>query len=246
MVGGEIETAYPGNDRIIHMGKRPKGIIVAIDGPAGVGKSTIGRMVASSLGYSFISTGKMYRALAWKALASGADLGDEAALMRLARAIKWELKPSGTPEPMLCLDGAVLDREITDETVGKASSSISKFAAVRVFMRDMQRAAGAEGGVVMEGRDIGTNVFPDAELKIYLDASPEARARRRAGQLRDQGLEADYGAILDFIIKRDEQDSGRKNNPLKQAEDGHYLDSTSLSREAVVAEILGLCDKVMA
>ncbi len=228
------------------MTKRSKGIIIAIDGPAGVGKSTIGIMVAARLGYSFISTGKMYRALAWKALASGADLEDEAVLMKLALAVKWELKPSGTPEPQLCVDGRPLDLEITDETVGKASSAVSKFAGVRRFMCDMQRAIGAEGGVVMEGRDIGTNVFPDAELKVYLDASPEARAGRRAGQLRARGLESDGAAILDFIIQRDEQDSRRKNNPLKRAEGGHYIDSTGLDREQVVMEILRLCSQVMA
>ena len=227
------------------MSKRPKGIIIAIDGPAGVGKSTIGKMVAARLDYSFISTGKMYRALAWKALASGADLGNEAALMKLARAVKWELKPSGTPEPQLCVDGLALDREITDETVGKASSEVSKFAEVRRFMCDMQRVIGAEGGVVMEGRDIGTNVFPDAELRIYLDASPEARAGRRMGQFRAQGLEADRAAILDFIIKRDNQDSQRKNNPLKRAKNDYYIDSTSLDRDQVVMEILRLCAQVM-
>jgi cytidylate kinase len=228
------------------MKKRSKGVIVAIDGPAGVGKSTIGRMVAAALSYSFISTGKMYRALAWKALASGTDLEDEPALMRLAEAARWEFKPSGTPEPRLCLDGAPLDREITDETVAKASSSISKFASVRKFMCDMQRGIGAEGGVVMEGRDIGTNVFPDAELKVYLDASPQARAERRAAQLREQGLQADHKGILNFIIERDSQDSRRKNNPLRRAEDGHYLDSTKLKPEQVVAEILKLCAKVIA
>ena len=228
------------------MTKRPKGIIIAIDGPAGVGKSTIGKMVAARLNYRFISTGKMYRALAWKALAAGADLENEAVLMKLARAIKWELKDSGTPEPQLCVDGRPLDREITDETVGKASSTVSKFAQVRDFLRDMQRGIGAGGGVVMEGRDIGTNVFPDAELKVYLDASPEARAGRRVGQLRAGGLEADAAAILDFIIRRDEQDSRRKNNPLKRAEGGHYIDSTRLDRDQVVTEILRLCAQVMA
>ena len=219
---------------------------MAIDGPAGVGKSTVGRTVAERLKYSFISTGKMYRALAWKALATGTGLEDEPALMRLAASVKWELRPSDTPEQLICLDGVPLDREITDETVAKASSAVSKFAAVRVFMRDMQRAIGADGGVVMEGRDIGTNVFPDAEVKIYLDASPEARAGRRVKQLIAQGLEADYAGILDFIVKRDEQDSRRKNNPLARAEGGHYIDSTGLDRDQVVEGILRLCAQAMA
>ena len=225
--------------------KRDKGIIVAIDGPAGVGKSTVGRAVAARLGYRFISTGKMYRALAWKAIAAGAGLDDEKALLGLASSAKWELKPSDTSEPLLCLDGIPLDREITDENVAKASSAVSKFAGVRAFMRDMQRGMGAEGGVVMEGRDICTNVFPDAEVKIYLDASPEARAGRRARQLAALGLEADRAAILAFILERDEQDSRRKNNPLKRAEGGNYIDSTGLDREQVVEEIFRLCAQAM-
>ncbi|HBA61147.1 MAG TPA: (d)CMP kinase [Elusimicrobia bacterium] len=216
---------------------RPNGIIIAIDGPAGVGKSTVGKMVADRVGYSFISTGKMYRALAWKALELGLDLEDDGALVKLAGSLKWGFPKGKGPEAGVSLDGRALDLEITDERAGKASSGIARLAGVRLFMRDMQRQAGVPGGVVMEGRDIGTNVFPDAELKVYLDASPEARAERRVGQLRGQGLEADYAQILDFIIKRDAQDSGRKNNPLRKAEDAHYLDSTAMPRENVVAAI---------
>ena len=228
------------------MTKRANGIIVAIDGPAGVGKSTVGRAVAEKLGYRFISTGKMYRALAWKAMDTGTGLQDEKALVRLAVSAKWELAPSDTSEPRLCLDGVALDLEITDENVAKASSAVSKLAGVREFMRDRQRAMGAAGGVVMEGRDICTNVFPDAEIKIYLDASPEARAGRRVGQLTAQGIEADYGSILAFIRARDEQDSRRANNPLKRAADGHYIDSTGLDRDQVIEGILKLCAQAMA
>src|SRR3989338_1713883 len=161
---------------------RANGLVIAIDGPAVVGKSTVGKLVASRLGYSFISTGKMYRALAWKALELGVSLEDD-----------------------VSLDGRVLVLELAEERVSRASSAIARFAGVRLFMKDMQRQAGLEGGVVMEGRDIGTNVFPDAELKVYLDASPEARARRREGQLKLQGLPANYAEILDFFIKRDAQ-----------------------------------------
>jgi len=223
--------------------KRPKGIIVAIDGPAGVGKSTVGKMVASRIGYSFVSTGRMYRALAWKALELGCGLEDEAGLVALARRLKWEFPKGEGPEADVALDGRRLGGELADERVGKASSGIAKLAGVRLFMRDMQRQAGADGGVVMEGRDIGSNVFPDAELKVYLDASPQARAQRRVSQLRAQGLEAELGPILDFIVKRDAQDSGRKNNPLVKAEDAHYLDSTSVPREEVVAAIVGLFER---
>ena len=219
---------------------RPEGIVIAIDGPAGVGKSTVGKLVAARAGYRFISTGKMYRALAWKALGLGRGLEDDRGLVELAVTLRWEFPRGAGPEADVRLDGRVLDKELIEEPVSRASSAIAKLPGVRLFMKEMQRQAGLRGGVVMEGRDIGTNVFPDAELKIYLDASPEARARRRVGQLKEQGLPADYDEILDFIKKRDAQDSGRAVNPLKRADDAHYVDSTRLPREQVVDAILDL------
>ncbi len=222
---------------------RANGIVIAIDGPAGVGKSTVGKLVASRLGYRFISTGKMYRALAWKALEAGVSLEDDAALVALARALKWEFPKGAGPEADVAIDGRRLERELVDERTGRASSAIAKLPGVRLFMKDMQRQAGLEGGVVMEGRDIGTNVFPDAELKVYLDASPKARAERRVAQLKAQGLPADYDEILDFIVKRDAQDSGRAVNPLRKADDALYLDSTSMPRDQVVASIVDMFGK---
>ena len=219
---------------------RPKGIIIAIDGPAGVGKSTIGRLAASRLGYKFFSTGRMYRALALKALEAGLPTDDGPALAELAGRLRWEFRDAAGPEHDMYVDGALMGDQLSAEKVSRASSAVAKLREVRDFMRDRQRDAGREGGVIMEGRDIGTNVFPDAELKIYLDASPEARASRRVGQLKQLGQPADYGEILDFIKKRDAQDSGREHSPLKKADDGHYLDSTSLTREQVVEEIVRL------
>ncbi|OIO03518.1 MAG: cytidylate kinase [Elusimicrobia bacterium CG_4_10_14_0_2_um_filter_56_8] len=225
---------------------RANGIVIAIDGPAGVGKSTVGKLVAGRVGYSFISTGKMYRALAWKALETGISLEDDEGLVGLAASLKWEFPKGSGPEADVSLDGLRPGLELTGERVSRASSAIARLTGVRLFMRGMQREAGIAGGVVMEGRDIGTNVFPDAELKVYLDASPQARAERRSGQLRAQGVAVNHAEILDFIIKRDAQDSGRKNNPLKKAEDARYLDSTIMPREKVVDAIVELFNSFTA
>jgi len=216
---------------------RKNGIVIALDGPAGVGKSTVGKRIASEVNYKFVSTGKMYRALAWKALQTGTALNDEQALLSLADSVSWTFPRGEGPEADVALDGKVLRGELITEEVSRASSAVAVLPGVRSLMKTMQQKAGADGGVVMEGRDIGTNIFPDAELKIFLDASAEARASRRVGQLKAQGLEADYNEILAFIKKRDYQDSTRKINPLKKADDAVYLDSTNLSQDQVVEKI---------
>ncbi|MCG2725607.1 MAG: (d)CMP kinase [Elusimicrobia bacterium] len=219
---------------------RAKGIIIAIDGPAGVGKSSIGEMLAFKLNYKFLSTGKMYRALAWKAGEIGLDLSNEAEIMNLANDIKWDFKSDENTLIKIIVDGIAMNSQITDEKVGKATSAIAKLPQVRKFMCAAQREIGADGGIVLEGRDIGSNVFPDAELKIYLDASPCERARRRVKQLAEQNLEADYEQIFSLILKRDKQDAERKYNPLKKSDNYHYMDSTKLNREEVVNEIFKL------
>jgi cytidylate kinase len=222
---------------------RKNGIVIALDGPAGVGKSTVGKRIASEVNYKFVSTGKMYRALAWKALQTGTALNDEQALLSLADSVSWTFPRGEGPEADVALDGKVLRGELITEEVSRASSAVAVLPGVRSLMKTMQQKAGADGGVVMEGRDIGTNIFPDAELKIFLDASAEARASRRVGQLKAQGLEADYNEILAFIKKRDYQDSTRKINPLKKADDAVYLDSTNLSQDQVVERIILLFQK---
>jgi len=223
--------------------KRKK-FVVAIDGPAGVGKSSVGKNVASALGYKFISTGKMYRALAWKALEAGIDLKDEEELVNAAEAADWTFPEGEGPEADVALDGKVPGDALIQEKVSRASSVIAVLPRIRAFMKKMQRRAGENGGVVMEGRDIGTNVFPDAEIKIFLDASPEARAERRYKQLKSRNEPADYGEILGFIIERDKQDSTRALNPLKKAEDAYYLDSTGLDQKQVTERIVEVFNEV--
>ncbi|MCK4936831.1 MAG: (d)CMP kinase [Elusimicrobiales bacterium] len=222
---------------------RAKGIIIAIDGPAGVGKSSIGEMLALRLDYKFISTGKMYRALTWKANENGLDLSNETEIMNLADNIGWDFKSDENPLIKIIVDGIIMGKQITDEKVGKATSAIAKLPQVRRFMCAMQREIGRDGGIVLEGRDIGSNVFPDAELKIYLDASPDERAQRRVKQLAEQNFEADYEQIYSLILKRDKQDAERKHNPLKQSDSYHYVDSTKLNKEDVVNKIFQLYEK---
>ena len=222
------------------MSKRRKGLIIAMDGPAGVGKSTIGGLLAKSLGYQFINTGEMYRALTWKALEEGADLDDQDGVLALAKKLKWEFKPveEGGTTLKTFIDGVPVTMQIREERVSVNSSRVAANPGVRKFLSKLQRDLGAEGAIVMEGRDITTHVFPDADVKIYLDASPEERAARRYRQLKAAGQEADRAAILSAILKRDLNDLKREINPLKQAPDALVIDSTQLTMHQVADKIL--------
>ena len=210
-----------------------------MDGPAGVGKSTVGCLVAKRLGYHFINTGEMYRALTWKALEEGTDPADEAAVMGLARRLSWQFKPADEGTTLRTfVDGVGVAAQIRDERVSRHSSAVAANPGVRRFMCRLQRRLGREGGIVMEGRDITTHVFPDADFKIYLDASIEERASRRYRQLKAAGLAADRQKIKEAILTRDLNDLKRRINPLSQAPDAIVIDSTRLTLRQVARKIL--------
>lgn len=221
--------------------RKRKGKVIAIDGPAGVGKSTIGTLVAKELGYRFINTGEMYRALTWKALEAGVDTRDAAALTRLANTVAWDFKTNEDGVIIrTVIDGQPVTTQIREERVGMNSSLVAGVPGVRKKLRALQRGLGNEGSIVMEGRDITTVVFPDADLKVYLDASIDERARRRTKQLRASGKKADAVKIKESIVQRDMQDLQRRINPLRQAEDAVVIDSTALTMQEVAGRILEL------
>lgn len=214
--------------------------MIAMDGPAGVGKSTVGSLVARKLGYHFINTGEMYRALTWKALEEGVDLNDHAAVERLAKRLKWAFQPveEGSVTLRTFLDGEAVTQQIREERVSVNSSLVAANPGVRKLLCRLQRRLGEGGAIVMEGRDITTNVFPDADFKFYLDASVEERADRRYRQLKAAGQEADRHKIKEAILKRDLNDLKRRINPLAQAPDAVVIDSTRLSLQQVARKML--------
>jgi len=205
--------------------------IIAIDGPAGAGKSTVSKTVAKTLGYIYIDTGAMYRALALKAQRLGYDFVKEDAVVEMARKSVIELKPGKTKDSLLeiYLDGEDVSEKIRTPEVSQGASKISALGGIRKVLQEKQREIGNRGGVVMEGRDIGTAVFPDAEFKFYLDASVKERARRRYKELKAKGTVTSLEEIEKEIVIRDERDKNRKNDPLTQAPDAIYIDSTGMS-----------------
>lgn len=210
-----------------------KRIIVAIDGPAGAGKSTIARHLARHFGLLNLETGAMYRAFALKALRGGTPLDDSGALEQLAPETDIRLE-SGAEENRVLLDGEDVTGLIRNPTVTDAASQVSVFPAIRAWMVRLQQQLGAEGGVVMEGRDIGTVVFPHADAKIFLDAAPEVRGLRRFDQLGPEPAQQPEDVIRE-LRERDRRDRNRADSPLRPAADAVLLDSTNMTLEQAVA-----------
>ena len=216
-----------------------RGFIVSVDGPVGAGKSTVARILAKKLGYQYIDSGAMYRAVACAALREGIDLDDESALSSLVDRTRIEFREEGG-KMKTYLWGQDISDEIRSPQASQASSRISVLREVRKRLVALQRQMGenSEGGVVMEGRDIGTVVFPDADIKFFLDGSPEERARRRHQELMRAGVRMDLSETMREIQIRDERDRQREVSPLKAAEDCMVIDSTDLDVEQVVSLML--------
>ena len=209
-------------------------LIIAIDGPSGAGKGTIARAVAARLRYRHVDTGAMYRAIAWKALQEGLDVQDERAVAALSERASFNLE-NGLVE----IDGADVARAIRTPAIDAAATAVARHPAVRRVLVARQRSLGSGGGVVMEGRDIGTVVFPDADVKIFLDASPEERARRRANDPAHRA--PDGTALVDVataLAERDRIDSTRTVSPLARAADAVHVETTGLDVDAVVDRVM--------
>ena len=207
--------------------------VVAIDGPAGSGKGTVAKLISEKLGFVNIDTGATFRCIALAMIQKDIKKEEEDKIKELLNHIDINMKPDGT----VLLNGEIVTDRIRENDVNTLVSPISVIKIVRDKLLDVQRKIAEGKNVVMEGRDIGTVVFPDADVKIYLDASPEERAKRRLKQNQEKGIESSYEEVLQNIIDRDKRDSGREIAPLKQADDAIYLDSTPLSIEEVVEKI---------
>ena len=216
--------------------------VVTIDGPSGVGKSTISKRVAASLSYTYLDTGAMYRAVGLKLKESGVDFEDDSAVQECLKKVSLELlpPPEGCDDIGVLLDGRDVSSLIRSPEMAMVASAASALSAVRDKLTRMQQQIGSRGEIVAEGRDTGTVVFPDAAWKFYLDAAPAIRMQRRADQLRSQGKEVDEAELLTMIIKRDHDDQNRTIAPLKKAVDAHVIDTGNLSIDEVVKTMLAL------
>jgi cytidylate kinase len=212
-------------------------LCIAIDGPAASGKGTVARGLAAALGYTYVDTGTLYRTVALRAGQLGIPLDDEASLSELAAALPVELCWDGKRLSVV-LDGADVSQAIRAETVGQGASAVATLPGVRAALLDLQQRLGEAGGVVMDGRDIGSVVMPKAELKVYLDASLEERATRRLLELQGRGIEADFEQLCREVAARDTQDAGRAVAPLQILPDSWRLDTTGMGPEQVLAAVL--------
>lgn len=217
-------------------------ISIAIDGPAAAGKSTVAKIIAEKLHYIYIDTGAMYRALTFKALQSEIDINDEESLIHLLKETEIVLNPGESGQRIL-LDGLDVSTEIRTAEVTNSVSTVSKHKLVREEMVVRQQRFGQEGGVVMDGRDIGTHVLPDAEVKVFLLASVDERAARRHAENLEKGFPSDLALLKEEIANRDKLDSEREVAPLKKAEDAVELDTTSLNIHEVVVSIMKLVEE---
>jgi cytidylate kinase len=211
--------------------------VIAIDGPVGAGKSTVARALAQRLGYRYVDTGAMYRSVAWQATHRGIDLDDRAAVAEVARAIEIEFVP-GAGGQRVVAQGTDVTEAIRSPRMSEGASIVSAYPEVREALVALQRRMGEGGGVIMEGRDIGTVVFPDAEVKIYLDASLDERARRRHKELRAKGEAITFEGVREALRERDHRDSTRAHSPLRAAPDAVVIDSTTLTVAQIVDEIV--------
>lgn len=216
-----------------------KPLIIAIDGPSGAGKGTVARAIAASLGYRHIDSGAMYRAVAWKALRENVPLDDEEAVASVADRSRIEMT-----DARVTVDAEVVTREIRTPAIDRAAASVARLPRVRAILVARQRALGAGGGIVMEGRDIGTVVFPKADVKIYLDASTQERARRRASDPAHTGVPAAVSEVATLLTERDRLDSTRPASPLYAAPDAVLIDTTGKTIGEVVAEVMKVMENV--
>ena len=218
-----------------------KKLVVAIDGPAGAGKSTVAKLAAKELGYTYIDTGAMYRAVAWKTLQQKADVTD-ALILDVVRDIDVRLAYANGVTQVF-VDGQDITGEIRTPEVSHIVSQVAALVPVREKMVDLQRRMATEGGVLMDGRDIATHVLPNADVKIFLTASIEERAQRRWKEMKEKGYDMSLEELQKDIAARDKADSEREISPLVQADDATLLDTTGLSIDGVVARILAMCSE---